>query len=328
VRRHYVGVLAAWLVTSLLCFGQGRVLTWVPPDHVEPPFSKRARKAVVNIESQCKANTPEAPVRDYRGTGFLVAYNDARLPKGQFFPYLVTNRHVAECWDQNNRPQHVQSVDVRLNMKDGTSTTMPFANLPWQLPSDTSADLAVTPFPIGDAADHVFIPDALFFTKDSFTKYNIGEGSRILFAGYFYQLEGEHRVLPLLREGILSLIPDTPLITTTGKRGPLYLGDVHIFGGNSGAPVFINTQGSVTVEKGPQMFDDYHLLGIVSGYYYEDSDFNLQIATTLNVTQHANSGISLIVPSDLLKTLLEADSLKAARDAAITRLPKQSSRVQ
>jgi hypothetical protein len=35
------------------------------------------------------------------------------------------------------------------------------------------------------------------------------------------------------------MIPDEPMMTTTGKLGSLYLGDVHIFGGNSGSPVLV-----------------------------------------------------------------------------------------
>jgi hypothetical protein len=60
-------------------------------------------------------------------------------------------------------------------------------------------------------------------------------------------------------------------------------------------------------------------LGIVSGYFYETQDFQLQIATTLKGKASANSGISLVVPVDELKTLLESPELQAKRDSDLAR---------
>ena len=318
--RHVRLVLFACLFAPLLAQGQGRVFTWTPPDHLDPPFGKRVRKAVVNIEMNCKVKigqTGRTTTQAFRGTGFLLGLEDSRL-SGESFTYLVTNRHVAECWDEDRKPQQVESLAVRVNLKNGTSVTAPLLPNNWRFPTDKSADIAVASVGMPDTVDTVLIPMGMFFDRAAFAKYNIGEGAKILLAGYFYQLEGEHRVQPLIREGILSMIPDAPLITTTGQRGSLYLADVHIFGGNSGSPVFINTQGSVTLERGPQLMDDYRLLGVVSGYYYEDSDFKLQIATTVNVQQRANSGVSMIVPCDILQDLIVNDEvLKSGRESYI-----------
>jgi hypothetical protein len=56
-------------------------------------------------------------------------------------------------------------------------------------------------------------------------------------------------------------------------------------------------------------------LGIVSGYYFEDSDFKLEIATTVSGKQRNNSGISMIVPADyLLDIILKDPILKSNRD--------------
>ncbi len=56
------------------------------------------------------------------------------------------------------------------------------------------------------------------------------------------------------------MIPDEPVVTTTGKRGNIYLGDVHIFHGNSGSPVLVSAQDGVL------RMGEYHFLGVVSGY--------------------------------------------------------------
>jgi len=339
--RHVLQGLVCCLFIPLFASGQQqeqrqqRVVEWAMPDHVVPPMAQQMRKLVVNLELECKVpvlkahgathSAPKTVTRGFRGTGFLVGYKDPRLPQGASFTYLVTNRHVAECWDDNRHPQEVQSIAARINLRDGESISVPMNGHLWRFASDESTDLAVAAIIVGSqAVDYLAIPTDDFFTKDLFKTYNIGEGAKILLGGYFYQLEGEHRVQPIIREGILSMIPDKPLVTTTGKRGSLYLGDVHIFGGNSGSPVFINTQGSVTLEHGAQMFDDYHFLGVVSGYYYEDSEFNLQIATTVNVKQRANSGVSMIIPADLLKELILNDpALKGIRDSSVANLPRQ-----
>jgi hypothetical protein len=112
------------------------------------------------------------------------------------------------------------------------------------------------------------------------------------------------------------MMPDEPMMTTTGKPGNVYLGDVHIFGGNSGSPVLV--AGDVLA------MDGYRLVGIVSGYYFEDSDFNLEISTTVHGTSHGNSGIAMIVPVDYLKALLDDPPLKAPRDAYLSQIPTPS----
>ena len=45
-------------------------------------------------------------------------------------------------------------------------------------------------------------------------------------------------------------------------------------------------------------------LGVISGYYYEDSKVSFKIATTAEGIQRANSGVSVVVPADFLKNLI------------------------
>jgi hypothetical protein len=59
------------------------------------------------------------------------------------------------------------------------------------------------------------------------------------------------------------------------------------------------------------------LLGVVSGYFYETQDFTFQVATTLSGKANANSGISMIVPADELKALLDSPELQGQRDAIV-----------
>jgi len=137
------------------------------------------------------------------------------------------------------------------------------------------------------------------------------KGSPVLMSGYFYQFPGQQQFQSIVREGILSMMPDEPMVTTTGKPGKVYLCDVHIFGGNSGSPVLVAADW--------MGIGGYHLLRVVSGYYFEDQNFNLEIATTAKGVGHANSGVALVVPAESLKDLLDAPGLKAEREAIFVR---------
>ena len=61
----------------------------------------------------------------------------------------------------------------------------------------------------------------------------------------------------------------------------------------------------------------YGLLGIVSGYMWEDNTLTLHAATDYEGTIHANSGIAIVVPAEQLRALLESPELQRERDTAV-----------
>jgi hypothetical protein len=308
------------ILLTLPIFAKGQILNWNLPEHPDPPFATQLRKMPVVVQATCKDHDGTKLLST--GTAFPVVYIFPGPPAIQF-QYLVTNRHVAECWDDHAQKREVQSILVRVNL-NGAGSAATVLPLHWYFPADESADLAVAPINFNQNVEVLSVSVDSFFTKDLFKTDNVGEGSRILLSGYFYQLPGERRLLPVVRQGILSVIPDEPLLTTAQKRGQLYLADSHVFGGNSGSPVFISTAGFREGKK-IQLVDDFQFLGVVSGYYYEDSDLNLQIASTAHGTQRANSGIVMIVPADILKELILSNAdLKKMRDQTIAvNSPKQ-----
>jgi hypothetical protein len=258
------------------------------------------------------------------GTCFFVLYEDKRLGDNGGFVYLVTNRHVAVPGIDDGQRYPVQWTKVRLNLRSITKAMeSEEANIPlgaqmhWYFPSDDGVDLAVLPI-LPDQAkyDYQAFPVSLFATKDSVTTNSIAEGDNVLFTGYFYQFPGLKKVEPIVREGILAMMPDESLETTLHRPGQLYLADVHVFGGNSGSPLFVNVggyrNGSMTVGGFP-----YRLLGVISGGYTEDTNFKLTIATTMKGTFAGNSGIATVVPIDELKALLDSPALRAGRDAEL-----------
>ena len=256
------------------------------------------------------------------GTCFFVFYEDKRGGENFGFGYLVTNRHMAQPGIEDGKHYQVMQTTLRLNLRTGAQESEEAAlpidgqHLHWVFPADDSVDLAVLPIlPDQATVDYTLIPASLFATHPLVDEQGIAEGERILFAGYFYQFPGQKKFQPIVREGILAMMPDEKLDTTLRKPGRLYLGDVHVFGGNSGSPLFLNLGGfrNGTISAG----DRYMLLGIVSGFYHEDSNLRLTVATTLNGTLEQNSGIAMIVPVDELKTLLDTPALQSARDAEI-----------
>ena len=188
-------------------------------------------------------------------------------------------------------------------------------NAHWLLPADDSVDLAVLPWlPSMDRYDFLVLPASLFATKDVIDKEKITEGDRVLFTGLFYRLPRDHKMKPIIREGTLAMLPDEKIKTTRGKLGTIYLADVHAIKGSSGSPVMVNLGG---VRQGSIMGDRELLLGIVSGYFVEDENLNLEVTTTIHGSGQANSGISIIVPADELKKLLEQPEVQQLRDAEV-----------
>lgn len=307
-------VLASFPVDAQV--GPGQMIVTKQVDPSIPPFGVTLKRSVVDVELQCKDGNM---LIAGNGTGFAVAYIDPRLPKGLYFPYLVTNRHVAECWEEPaHRPREVKSLIIRLNAKDGSSRRISADPRGWRFPADDSVDLAVMPFNFPDDLQMDVISVDDFATKDFMYKNRIAEGCPIILSGYFVQFPGQHSFQPIVRQGILSMIPDEPMKTTTGKPGTVYLGDVHIFLGNSGSPVMVAAD---SLNLG-----GYHFLGVVSGYYYEDADFSLEIATTVKGTANTNSGIAMIVPADFLKALLDGPELKGTREAYFTSQDKNATK--
>jgi S1-C subfamily serine protease len=263
-----------------------------------------------------------------RGTAFFVFYPDKRVGENGGFLYLVTNKHVAEP-EINGHKVAVQRMTLRLNLKtpvDGRESeevTIPLSNLfHWYFPGDAAVDLAVLPVhPDESRYDYAPVPVAFFATNDVVTQEEISEGDPVLFSGFFYQFPGQRRMEPIVRQGVLAMMPDEVLGTTLGQQGRIYLADVHVFHGNSGAPMFVNVggyrRGMLTIGGFP-----YRLLGVVSGYFYETEDLQLQVATTLSGKANANSGISIVVPVDELKNLLDLPELQAQRNASVAHLHK------
>jgi hypothetical protein len=287
------------------------------------PVITQIRKSVVFIRLAC---LKDGQLWDVRGTGFFVGYPEPRLGDRDFV-YLVTNRHVAMCWDEHGKPREVKTISVLLNLNKEENGAFakeivlnPNGNVPWFLPADDSIDLAAVPLvPDREIFDVTRVPAGIFGTKDVLLKNDVHEGEPLFFTGFFQQFPGRTRISPIVRQGIIAMMPDDK-ISIAGREEHLYLGDVHSFGGNSGSPVFINVRGFRN--GGIIAGYDYRLLGIVNGEIIEDAKFNLELTATFVGTTGANSGVATIVPVDDLQSLLNGSPLQSLRDQGVAQYKK------
>jgi hypothetical protein len=274
---------------------------------------------------------PADPVT-LNGTGFLVVVPDSRLGKDRGFGYLVTNRHVAEAIEQDENgncvAHQVQKTYVTMNLKEAINgrrsdrQPLPLSGQAhWYFPQDEAVDLAVIPFAAADKYDARTLSTQDFITSDTLEKQSIVPGDRILTAGFFYAYAGLHQIQPILREGVLAMLPDGPMTTTTCKSGNIYLADVHVTPGNSGSPIFIiPALGLGAGERLGGVPSFFGLLGVVSGYMQETSNLTLRASTTWQASVQANSGVSVVVPAQQLRELLYSPGLQRLRDETAARL--------
>jgi len=191
----------------------------------------------------------------------------------------------------------------------------------WFFPTDEGVDLAVLPLAPDEARfDTLPINVDILATKDKIQSASIDAGDSVVFAGYFYQFPGEKKAQPIVREGVVAMMPDEELKTTLQKPGHLYLADVHAFHGNSGSPLLVNAGG--VRNSGSISGPNFLLLGVISGYYPEGVSFSIPSATVLTGEVHDNSGIATVVPAYELKALLDSAPLQAARDAIVAKEAK------
>ncbi len=192
----------------------------------------------------------------------------------------------------------------------------------WVFPSDPAIDLAITPFGLDQSIAAVLsFPSTLFLTDDQARQNRVVEGDSVVFTGLFIQFLGQQKIQPIVREGKIAMIPDEPVPTTLKNLGRVYLVDAHVFGGNSGAPVLVSLAGQR--DMGLMIGTNYKLLGLVSGYVQENSEFSLQAVAGYAGTVLANSGIAMVVPAQQMIDLLDTQVLKDQRQQSAAFFRKQ-----
>ena len=319
-------ILAALVLCVTICSGaqqqaaQNPAATTVQQERMETQLAK----TVVFISLQVVKDGHPAVGH---GTGFLVSVPDERLGKGNGFGYLVTNRHVAEAIDSEEgrcTKYEITEMHISLNLKVPVAgkrwddVGVPLSGpVRWHFPTDEGIDLAVIPYVPDQKYDFKIVPIDDFITPALLEQHYVVQGDKVLFSGFFNQFAGMKGIQPIIREGILAMLPDGPMTTTLCKPGMVYLADAHSTPGNSGSPIFITpamSLGGIVAINGSV---PYPLLGVVSGYMHEDQSLMLTATTTWAGTLHGNSGIAMVVPAEQLRALLFSPELQKLRDDAV-----------
>ena len=319
MKRIYLGILVVIALSSSSIPGQVPQSNPAPQPRAETTLSKTVVRITGTIEGQLTFN----------GTGFIVSVPLPQLPGNLSVLYLVTNRHVAEAIapDASGNPikHRILSMEAIVNLKTPVNGTKaheiqlpPSSDLRWRFPENSSIDLAVIPFSANETYDINQLVPGSFLTEDLWEKYRVVPGDKVMTCGYFVHYAGAHQFQPIVREGSLAMVPDDLMPVAIGGNAKVYLADLHIIPGNSGSPLFLApafTLGGYVGSNDGGL--PYGLLGIVSGYMWEDNSLTLHPATDYEGTVHANSGIAMIVPVEQLKVLLDSRELQQERDAAV-----------
>jgi hypothetical protein len=261
------------------------------------------------------------------GTCFFISYPDPRLPTGSDFIYLVTNRHMGDPGSEDGKHYPIQNLILRLNLTAAVNGVESEAGeIPldgatrWYFPEDQAVDLAVLPWaPDRNKFDYIPFDFSMLATADRVESTGISADYRVVFAGYFWQWAGANKIQPIVREGVIAMIPDEKIETTLHKQGHLYLADAHAFHGNSGSPMLVNVGG---IHGNLLTTDRYLLLGVVSGYWPEEESFSIPAARVLSAEVHDNSGIATVVPAYELERLLDSPILQTQRDTEVAKMKR------
>ena len=310
------------------------------------PFTTQLKKAIVFVETDClhvptpeelatldpteRAKwTPEAIAqlrpaellqmkRDpWYGTGFIVFVPEGRLGTDRGIVYIITNRHVAQPGIEHGRPCKVVARSFRLNRRYvhlGEASHLQVVPTgvddTWIYPDDPAVDLAVSNVSVSQEDwDYLSIPLGMFLLEEMVDQKKVVEGDPVLFAGVFIQYSGVSKLDPIVRSGSIAMFPSDLIGTTLGKPGRVYFTEAHVFGGNSGSPMFVQAP----LVRSRTEFN-FKFLGVVSGEVFESSDLTLQVATSYKANLAANSNISVVVPAEEVKKLLLSPRLVKGRD--------------
>lgn len=255
----------------------------------------------------------DEPILDYRGSAFVVL-----VPKDERTGclHLVTAKHVAIALQRGE-------AAIAMNGKDGLPLWMKnTTEVPWFFHPDDAVDVAVLPIASVrmDEYDYQEIPTGIFVTPEITATHHIGVGDEIICLGLFSPFIGNARFTPLVRSGIMAMMPDGALPHPSFGSMEAYLIESRSMGGLSGSPVFVrNTVHPHGIGEDGQHIhfsasSDFHLLGLLSGHWKAPSGTNNE--------SHANMGLSLAVPaSKILDTLFSPELLSIREEAFKRGLP-------
>jgi hypothetical protein len=257
------------------------------------------------------------------GTGFFVGIKNDTGKRA--YVYLVTAKHVLK----DSHGKDFDRVYLRLDTRNGdvqfvpAELTLNGQRVVFTHP-DPTIDLAVVPIlPSETLFDFKILSDDMLSTKDTFTQYNIAEGTDVFFVGLFTTYYGEHQNVPITRFGRMAMFPDelVPWIDYAGQpeqQARLYLIEIQSYGGNSGSPVFFSLNASASRSAPGALLTNapplLKLAGVMRGRFNDvEPVIAIQSPTAAIPVTTPNIGIAEVTPSYFLHDILFSAELKKLR---------------
>ena len=214
-------------------------------------------------------------------TGFLYGYFASMNENGkpEYYPYLVTNRHVIDG---------SRDLQVRLNGRQSLVLWRPGF---WFTHPDPKVDVAVAPFHPESTEEFRswFLSNNHVYFRKELKKVGFMEGDEVYTLGFPLGLTGDERNYVIVRQGVVARIRDW-----YDGQSDSFLIDAFVFPGNSGGPVIAKPTLFSYTETRPHP----KLIGMVSGYVpYQDFARSDQTGEVVSVSTE-NSGLTNVVPID------------------------------
>jgi hypothetical protein len=344
IRKLGIGLLAL----SWATYGQnpappvaGATQPQPPPPTQVPPMTLM-KKSVVFIQGTYPRRSPADHCVDpngnasdtctITGTGFLLFYPDDRVGKDGGFSYLVTNKHMVREPGLDGtlgKGKFLPTISARINTRKplqegGVSFTFGPVPVTYQSgdlfafveATDPHVDLAIMPISLNpESLDYFMIQPMLFATEEVINDKHLDESDSVIFAGLFAPYIGNLRNYPIVRHGKLAMVSQEKIPWEPGVTEDLFLADVMSFGGNSGSPVFIRTDG----DNQPLGSYSYYLLGVMQGYYQADSKVTVQTAEQGLIAKE-NTGVAAVVPAQKISDILGSPRAVSQRDVQVAKI--------
>jgi hypothetical protein len=259
------------------------------------------------------------------GTAFFVGIEVPDF--GGAFQFAVTAKHVIE---QIKKRSVDGKVYLRMNFKNEPASLVHTSIDGWLYhPSDSSVDVAVSPFLFSEKFDHLYYPVSSFATKEVIEKEKIGLGDEVFLAGMFYGHLGKKRNIPIVRVGNIAAMPEEPVDTDIGEI-EAYLVESRSISGLSGSPVFVHL-GVIRPnweDKGGhlKMFSGvgrFYLLGLMHGHFDKPISQEDTVVEDDVRQERVNMGIAVVVPATKILEVIHQPYFDATMSTEIERVRKE-----
>lgn len=195
---------------------------------------KRSRERLLNSVFYLYPSIEEANEGvDAGGTGFFISVPLENHPLHGMV-YAVTNDHVI---------REGGATVIRLNTKGGVIDTIPLSINQWRSHPDGD-DLAVAQIQLMNPVhQYIHIVSTQLLTPEVILNLDIGTGDEVYMLGRFALHEGKTRNKPVVRSGLISLMPDAEEKIDFQDGRPAqeaFLVEMRSLSGFSGSPVLFD----------------------------------------------------------------------------------------